>query len=349
MFQGRLRFDVDFYRNRTNDLYFEDLQIASYTGYDRVNMNVGTMDNQGWEFAIWTQPYKSKNVIIGFDFNISSYQNIVREISEYYPSSQGNVGNNGEYLRKLQINNPFGSFYGFRYKGVYDNEQQTIANGDDGKQIVGPNGQIVYMRFNYPTVNYAFQAGDAMYEDINHDGNINYMDVVYLGNSNPKFFGGFGPSLTWKNLKLSTYFSFRYDYDIVNGTKINTTNMSGFNNQSTAVLRRWRNEGDITDIPRGIIGGGYNWLGSDRYVEDASYLRFRTITARYTFTKRVLDKLKIKNLSAYFTAENLMTWTDYTGQDPEVSLRGADPFRVAIDYSMTPPAKTFTIGLVAGF
>ncbi|MES2881857.1 MAG: SusC/RagA family TonB-linked outer membrane protein, partial [Bacteroidota bacterium] len=349
MFKGRLRTDVDFYRNRTKDLFFDNLQIASHTGFDRINMNVGTMDNQGWEVAVWTQPYKKKDFTIGFDFNISSNQNTIREISEFYPNSKGDVGNNGQYLTLLQIDNPFGSFYGFKYKGVYVDQQATIAKGSNGKPIIGPNGQIVYMRFNYPTIDYTFQAGDAIYEDINNDGNINYMDVVYLGNSNPKFTGGFGPSVSWKNLKLSSFFSFRYGYDIVNGTKMSTSNMSSFDNQSTAVLRRWRKDGDVTDIPRGIIGGGYNWLGSDRYVEDASFLRFRTITARYTFSKKVLDKMKMKTLSAFLTAENLYTWTGYTGQDPEVSTRGSDPFRVAFDNSMTPPSRIFTIGLVAGF
>jgi TonB-linked SusC/RagA family outer membrane protein len=349
LFKGRVRSDIDFYRNRTKDLFFDNLQIGSFTGFNSVNMNVGTMDNQGWEFALWTQPYKKKDVTVGFDFNISSNQNVIREISEFYPSSRGDVGNNGEYIRILQVNNPFGSFYGFKYKGVYRDQQSTIATGPSGKPILGPNGQVVYMRFNYPTVDYIFQPGDAMYEDINNDGNINYMDVVYLGNSNPKLSGGFGPSLSWKNLRVSSYFSYRYDYDVVNGTQMYTTNMSSFDNQSTAVLRRWRKEGDVTDIPRGIIGGGYNWLGSDRYVEDASYLRFRTVTVRYNFPKKVLDKIKMRNLSAYLTAENLYTWTNYTGQDPEVSTRGADPFRVAIDNSMTPPSRMLTIGLVAGF
>ncbi|HEX6180940.1 MAG TPA: SusC/RagA family TonB-linked outer membrane protein, partial [Chitinophagaceae bacterium] len=349
MFKGRFRMDVDFYRNRTEDLFFDNLQIASYTGFNFVNMNVGTMDNQGWELAIWTQPYKKGDITIGFDFNIAQNQNIIREISEFYPSSRGDVGNNGEYMRFLQIDNPFGSFYGFRSKGVYADQAATIAVGANGKPIIGPNGQVVYMRFNYPTVDYTFQAGDAIYEDINHDGNINYMDVVYLGNSNPKFSGGFGPSITWKNIRISSFFAFRYDYDIVNGTKMGTSNMHTFDNQSTAVLRRWRKPGDVTDIPRGIINGGYNWLGSDRYVEDASYLRFRTITARYTFPSKVLNKIKMKTLSAFVTAENLFTWTNYTGQDPEVSLRGSDPFRVAVDNSMTPPSRMFTIGLVAGF
>lgn len=349
MFKGRLRMDVEFYRNRTKDMFFDGLQIPSYTGYNSVFMNVGTMDNQGWELAVWTQPVKNKKVTLGFDFNISSNENIIREISELYPNQRGDVTKNGEYLRRLQVNNPFGSFYGFRFKGVYQDRDATIARGADGKPIIGPNGQVVYMRFSYPSIDYVFQPGDAMYEDINHDGNINYMDVVYLGNSNPKLSGGFGPSLSMKNLKISTFFSFRWDYDVVNGTKMNSTNMFYFDNQSTAVLRRWRKEGDVTDMPRALINGGYNWLGSDRYVEDASYIRFRTVTVRYTFDKKVLSKMKMKTLSAYITAENLLTFTKYLGQDPEIAFRGSDPFRVSYDYSMTPPAKTITLGIVASF
>lgn len=349
MFNGRLRIDAEVYRNRTEDMFFDGLQIPAFTGYNSVFMNVGTMDNQGWEVAVFTQPLKQKNWALNFDFNVSSNENIIREISEFYPNTRGDVTRNGEYLRLLQIDNPFGSFYGYKYKGVYKDKSSTIATAN-GKQIVGPSGQTVYMRFNYPSTDYIFQPGDAMYEDINNDGNINYMDVVYLGNSIPKLSGGFGPSFTWKNkLKISAFFSFRWGYDVVNGTKMSTSNMYYFDNQSTAVLRRWRKEGDETDIPRAIISGGYNWLGSDRYVEDASYVRFRTLTARYTFDKEVLSKLKMKTLSAYVTAENLFTLTKYTGQDPEISTRGADPFRVAYDYSMTPPSRTFTIGLVAGF
>ncbi|MCU7550657.1 SusC/RagA family TonB-linked outer membrane protein [Chitinophagaceae bacterium LB-8] len=350
LWNGRFRADADLYRNRTTDLFFNGLQIASYTGYSSVNMNVGTLDNQGWELAIFTTPYKTKNLSVDFNFNISANQNVIREISDLYPSSKGDVTQLGEYLRLLQVDNPFGSFYGYKFKGVYKDKASTIAQSQDGKNIVGPNGQIVYMRFNYPNVDYVFQPGDAMYEDINHDGNINYMDVVYLGNSNPKFTGGFGPSISWKNkIKLSTFFSFRYDYDVVNGTKINTSAMYNFDNQSTATLRRWRKEGDETSMPRAIIGGGYNWLGSDRYVEDASFLRFRTITLRYTFDNKALSKMKLKNMSAYVTGENIFTITKYTGQDPEVNATGSDPFKMAYDYSMTPPSRNIILGLQIGF
>jgi hypothetical protein len=137
---------------------------------------------------------------------------------------------------------------------------------------------------------------------------------------------------------------------VVNGTKMTTTNMYGFNNQSTAVLRRWRNPGDVTDIPRAVWNAGYNWLGSDRYVEDASFLRFRTVTLRYNLSNSLAKKLQIKNASVYLTAENLVTFTKYTGQDPEVSNRGTTgPFSVLTDNSTTPPVLSFTLGLTASF
>jgi TonB-linked SusC/RagA family outer membrane protein len=350
MFKNRLNLDVEVYKNRTKDLYFPGLQIASVNGFNNVDMNVGTMDNQGWEINLNLTPYVTKKWIVDFNFNIARNENIIREISEFYPVEKGNITQNGQYKTYMQVDNPFGSFYGFRYLGVYKDLEDTRAQGTDGKPTVRPNGEQVYMRFNYPAVDYVFQPGDAKYDDINHDGTIDYRDIVYLGNSNPMFTGGFGLNVSYNNQwRLSTFFNFRYDYDIINGTEMNTTNMYGYDNQSTAVLRRWRRSGDVTDVPRALYAAGYNWLGSSRYVEDGSFLRFRTVTLRYNFSKGLTDRIKIKNLSAYVTAENILTFTKYTGQDPEVSVRGSDPFRVASDNSMTPPVRMITIGITGSF
>lgn len=350
MFQRKFTMDVEFYVNSTNNMYFPGLQISSINGFSNVDMNVGKMDNQGFELGLGVTPYKTKTWQIDFNFNIARNINMIREISDLYPKDRGDITTNGQYKTFLQVDNPFGSFYGFKYKGVYKDLASTIATDASGKNIEGPTGQTVYMKFNYPSIGYTFQPGDAMYEDINNDGNINYQDVVYLGNSNPKFTGGFGSSASFKGRwKFTAFFNYRYKVDLVNGTKITTTNMHGFDNQSTATLRRWRKEGDVTDMPRAMYRTGYNWLGSDRYVEDASFLRFRTATLRYTAPKKLTEKLNVKNLSGYVTIENLFTWTNYTGQDPEASVRGSDPFRVAVDYSYTPPVKTFTIGVTASF
>ncbi|WP_345953800.1 SusC/RagA family TonB-linked outer membrane protein [Mucilaginibacter sp. PAMB04168] len=350
LFKQRLNIDLGFYKNRTRDLFVDKLNLPSTTGYANLPYNVGTIDNQGYELNILSTPIKTRDWLVDFNFNISQNINAVKEISPLYATSDGNVSRNGDYLQLLQVNNPLGSFYGYKFAGVYKDAESTIARDGNGNKIISPNGTPVQMRFNYPATDYLFQPGDAVYEDINHDGNINYQDVVYLGNGNPKFTGGFGPSITWRgSIKLNAFFSFRTGGQVINQTKMLTTNMYSFNNQSTAVLRRWRTPGDETDMPRAVYQTGYNWLGSSRYVEDGSFMRFRSITARYTFNKKLVNRLKLKNLSAYITAENLATFTKYTGQDPEVSLRGTGIFQLAKDDSATPPLKLYTLGLSASF
>jgi TonB-linked SusC/RagA family outer membrane protein len=350
--KNRIRIDVEAYRNRTKDMFYEKLQIPTYSGFSQVAMNVGTMDNQGWEVLLNTIPYRSKNFTIGFDLNVARNVNIVRSISEFFPRENNvAINQNGVYKTYLQIGNPFGSYYGFRYKGVYKDKDATIVRDANGKKIDGANGQTLYMRFNYPGTDYVFQPGDAMYEDVNHDGNIDNKDIVYLGNGIPKVTGGFGPNFTFKgNLKLTTYFVYRVGYQLVNRADMITSNMYGYDNQSTVVLKRWRNPGDETDVPRALYRSGYNWLGSDRYVQDASFIRLQSLTLRYNFTKRVLDKLNIRNASFYITVENLATWTKYKGQNPDVAMKGDnDPFAYPVDNALTPPAKNFLMGISASF
>ncbi|WP_018628792.1 SusC/RagA family TonB-linked outer membrane protein [Niabella aurantiaca] len=347
LFQGRLSFGGELYKRRTTDLMMNKIQIASYNGFNSLTMNVGSMDNDGWEASFYYNPVRTKRWNVSINFNIAHNENVIREISPLYPRENARSAlKNKSFFTYLQEDNPFGSFYGFRYQGVYKDVAATVAKDAQGNAIIGPDGETIYMRFNYPAVDYIFQPGDAMYEDINHDGVIDQKDIVYLGNSNPKLTGGFGFSASYnQRLKLSAFFNYRQGLDIINGTKMNTSDMLGYNNQSTAVLRRWRNEGDVTDIPRALYGTGYNSLGSSRYVEDASFLRLRSLTLKYDFDKTILKRLGINSLGTYITVENLWTYTKYTGQDPDVGVRIKDAFSTLIDYSMTPPLKTVTLGI----
>ncbi|MCA5003836.1 SusC/RagA family TonB-linked outer membrane protein [Sphingobacterium bovistauri] len=351
LLKNRLILGGDVYKRRTSDLFMNNIQIANYNGFNSLAMNVGVMDNDGWEASLYYAPVRNNKWNVNLNFNIANNRNIIREISPLYPRENARASlKNKSFFTYLQEDNPFGSFYGFRYKGVYKDKNETIALDREGNQIISPDGETIYMRFNYPTVDYVFQAGDAMYEDINFDGVIDHKDIVYLGNSNPKFTGGFGINVSYnKQWSLSTFFNYRQGSDIINGTKMNTTDMLNYNNQSTAVLRRWREEGDITDMPRALFGTGYNSLGSSRYVEDASFLRLRTLTLKYDFNKKFLDRVKMGQLSTYVTVENLLTFTNYTGQDPDVAIRYKDAFSVLMDNSMTPPLKTITLGINARF
>ena len=350
MWKRRVRLDMEFYHKRTTDMLFDDLGVPNTSGFESIWLNYGVMENKGWELNLHATPYRSKDLMVDFSFNIARNLNVVKEVPEFFVNEAGTGTNNGDYKRYLQINNPIGSFYGYRYEGVYSTLDETIAKDANGQAIYGPDGEPVYMRFNYPYTDYVFQPGDAKYADINHDGSIDERDIVYLGNSSPKFTGGFGPSITIKNsLRINLFFNFRSGYEVANDALMHTTKMTNYDNQSTAVLRRWRKEGDVTDVPRALMGSGYNWLGSDRYVEDASFLRFRSATVSYTFNRgSVIDRLGMSNLRLYVTGENFYTWTRYLGQDPEVNIKGGI-FGMARDNSRTPPTMRFTFGLSTSF
>lgn len=363
LFDGRIAVDYDYYYKSTNDLLFTNLVLPSTSGFSNVSfMNVGKMDNIGWELNVQTTPVKTKDWLMTFNFNMARSQNFIRNLSEYISTETGTWNSNGKYLQKYILNQPLGSFYGYKYEGVYLNEEQTIAVDKKGNKIYtyDENNQLVplYMKFGAGTaVDYQFEPGDAKYADINNDGNINEQDIVWLGDSNPKFFGGFGPSITWKRRwTLSSHFNFRYGNKVVNATRMSMENMYGFNNQSTAVLRRFRHTYETAEeiasapadlLPRALYNRGYNYLGSDRFVEDGSFLRFKTLTLKYNFNQTALKRFNINNLSVYFTAQNLYVWTNYTGQDPEISI--SKPLSVGYDNGYAPRAKDYILGISANF
>ena len=173
---------------------------------------------------------------------------------------------------------------------------------------------------------------------------INELDIVKLGDSNPRFIGGFGSKFSWNKLIVTLFFHYRLGQDIVNITKMNNENMYYRNNQSVSVLNRWRRQGDVTDIPRALYNQGYNWLGSDRFVEDGSFVRFKSASISYSF-RDFATRIRLKNLKLYFMVYNLYTWTRYTGVDPEVPMLSSDPFFIGEDKADTPPPVSYIISL----
>lgn len=355
MFDNRINMDFNWYKKRTNDLYFANVGISSSTGFNTTNQNVGVMDNRGWELSLNTVPVKTKDLQIDFNMTFARSENEVMELSDNIPLISTPAAVNGKYLTKIQVGNPLGSFYGYRYDGVYLNEEQTVARDKNNNPIYtyDENGvkEAVKMKFWYPSVGYEFQPGDAKYVDINHDGNINSQDIVYLGDVNPTLTGGFGPTIRWKKqLTISAYFYYRYGFEIINQTRMDMENMNGYNNQSTAVLKRWRHEyadestapADL--LPRALLSKGYNYLGSDRFVEDGSFLRFKSITVNYNFNKKLVNKFGLNDLKVWATMQNIYIWTNYSGMDPEVTLRSGIS-SLGYDTSRSGRPQEFSMGL----
>lgn len=356
-FKNRLSLEAEYYYKRTEDVIIPRISIPASTGFEVLEYaNFGEILNKGWELNGSVLAVKKRDINVTFNFNVSNNINKVLSIPEGYEIASGSMNSNGSYLQKIEVGRPIGAFYGYKFNGVFARDEDNVILDDNNDIIYDNNGNPRRLRFGGSS-GYVFVGGDAMYEDINRDGVIDKGDVVYLGNANPDLFGGFGLNMSYKGLYINPFFHFVVGQDVINITKMGLESMYSKDNQSTVVLRRWRKQGDETDIPRALYNKGYNFLGSDRYVEDASFMRLKTLSIGYKFNKQQLKRARIKDLNVYCNFYNLYTWTNYKGQDPEVNRNlgisfdssGGVQFSGGKDNASTPPARNITFGLIIGF
>jgi len=224
---------------------------------------------------------------------------------------------NGNYKTAIVPGEPIGGFFGYNYQGVYSTTEATYVRDANGEYIyqIGETNPMVMIQGG--PVTYIYKAGDSNYEDRNFDGKIDELDLVYLGDTNPDFMGGFGPRLQYKNITLNAFLYFRVGQEIINQTRMDTEKMYDYDNQSVATNWRWRSEGDTTNVPRALYGEGFNWLGSSRFVEDGSFARLRNLTLGYDL-KNLVNVKGVSKFRIYVSGTNLLTFTNYSGLDPEV-------------------------------
>lgn len=364
LFGDRLFGDVNLYQNVTTDLLMSGQGIPTSSGYPSLSyLNGGSMQNRGWELNIQSNKVVSAgDFSADVNFTFANNRNEILSMDETILNGMNSEFNNsnGQYLSRIQLNTALGSIYGFRYKGVYQYTDYSteevvgvsgpnapVVHNADGEVVLMDNGEAKPMYFAYGTTSaYEFQGGDAKYEDINNDGNINELDIVYLGSSLPKITGGFGFRLRYGRFSINNQFNFRVGNKVVNRARMNAENMYSNNNQSMAVCWRWRVEGDETPIPRALYNYGYNWLGSDRFVEDGSFLRLNYSQFSYNVDPKVIKAYGLSQLSISVSASNLFLLTRYSGVDPEV---GYGSYGIATDNAQTPRSKSFTASLTASF
>ena len=377
LFNDRVNLTIEGYIQTTTDMIMSNFRIPSNSGFATIPYsNNGKMRNTGWEFHVNTNRMITigKKFSIDMNANFGNNRNELLELDENLLDNLNSVYgfSNDETLQRVQLHNPLGAIYGFRYKGVYQYNYSTFKNlspkdredflkagktapvalNADGSLIVDGEGDPVRMMFNYTNDatgrNYRFNGGDAIYEDVNHDGQINALDIVYLGSSLPKLTGGFGFSFNYGDWRLSTQFNYRVGNKILNRARLHAEAMIGNDNQSQAVNYRWRKEGDVTSIPRAMYGNNtsYNTLVSDRFVEDGSYLRMNYAQLNYTIRKKYLKWAGVNRVSLYASVNNPFIITKYSGVDPDISSGGYAP---AIDNAQTPRSRSYTLGLTVEF
>ena len=349
LWKDRLTFTGEIYRRVTTDILWEKYDIPHSTGFANLKwFNGGTLENRGWELLVRGNAVRKADYSLSFNFNISNNINSFLEFPNNFNTEVDLSTGNGQYPRKVSIGHPIGSFYGFRYQGVWASDEEVVALDENSNVIVNVNGEPVPL--SYKGV-YEFKGGDARYEDINHDGKIDLLDVVYLGDSNPRFTGGFGGNFAWRQLALSCQFHFRTGYQIVNEVAMNSEGMLNRNNQSKAVLNRWRVQGQDEPgmLPRAYMSHPANNLGSDRYVEDGDFLRLNNLTLRYGLPGAFCSKVRLKSFELALTMRKILTLTRYSGQNPEIPQQSDDPFWFGTDKARTPTSKSFILSVSVGF
>lgn len=331
---------TELYRKKTKDLLLQ-ADLPPSTGYPSAFKNIGSVQNEGLEFTLNTKNIVRNNFQWFTSFNIAFNRNKVLGLNQGQDYMLTNIRwdniwqNVPAYIAK--IGQPIGQMYGFMSDGVYqlndfiDNGNGTYTLKDD----VTANGNS---RAN-------IKPGDIKYKDLNGDKLINAADYTVIGNGTPKHQGGLSNNITYKNFDLNIFFQWSYGNNVLNVNRLifegNALNKA-FLNQYASYNNRWSmtNQQSETFRTGGFYGGGY----SSRYVEDASYLRLKTISLGYNIPKPILNKTGIKSARVFASGQNLITWTKYSGMDPEVNTYSS-ALTPGFDWSAYPRAKTFTVGI----
>lgn len=349
LFKDKLYIEGDFYNKVTSDILFANYAVPYSSGYDQLKfLNGGEMTNYGWELMLDWKAFRSKDWLVALNFNISQNINSFNKLPDNFNTERSTSIGNGQYPQRVVEGEPIGSFFGFRYLGVYPSDAEAVAKDAEGNVLTDTEGKPIPMRYQD---SYTFKGGDPIYQDINYDGKIDINDVVYIGDSNPDFIGGFGSTLKYKNWDFTMAFNYRLGYDIINGIALQTQGMNNRDNQSKAVLNRWRVQGQDEEgmLPKAYMNHPANNLGSDRYVESGDFVRLNNIKISYMLSNSLCQRIGVRKANIALSARKLITWTNYSGQDPEIGQDASNPFWMGVDYARTPPPIVYTLTLGLGF
>ena len=329
LFSNKVTFSAEYFYRYTDNLIL-NVDPATSAGFSAGTPgNVGRMKNQGTEFVLGYRE-SAKEFRWSASANVTFLTNMVEAMAT--PTGTLDAGANadfgGQNITRTAAGHPVQSFYGWKTDGLFQN------NADAAVQA-------------------GAKAGDIRFVDINGDGVIDADDRTYLGSFLPKMSYGVNLSANYKRWDFTAFFQGVQGNKIYNGVKVTNQGMLRLFNASTDVLNAWTPTNTNTDVPRAVNGDpNGNARTSNRFLEDGSYLRLKNLTIGYSISEATLSKLTGNTLTkfrVYFTGQNLITITKYTGYDPEIGARNSTALTQGIDYGQFPQARTLILGLQASF
>lgn len=324
-FNNALTFTADYYKKTTNGMLMT-MNIPSYVGESKPIGNVGKMENSGLEMEI------------SYKFNVADWNFRVAGNATYLKNKLIEYGNDSGWanldafqgagtISRAQNGKPFPYFYGYKTAGIFQNYDEINAYTNAEGGLIQPNAV----------------PGDVRFVDVDGNGVITEDDRTDIGKGMPDWTFGFNFNASWKNFDFSMMWQGTAGNDIFDATR--RTDISASNLPSW-MLERWTGEGTSNRVPHFVLGDNVNWQSSDLYVYNGSYLRLKNIQLGYTLPQSITSKAFISSLRVYVAAENLLTFTQYHGFDPEISSGGTS---LGIDYGVYPQARVFTVGLNLNF
>ncbi|MCW3787004.1 SusC/RagA family TonB-linked outer membrane protein [Plebeiibacterium sediminum] len=321
----RLHLSVDYFNNYTSNMLV-NMPASVETGYNSYFDNQGEMENSGIDLSLKGRIINSKDFKWDLEAGISMYKNEIKKLPEDKIITEIADG----YVISKE-GNPAGLFYGYKTHGVYASDVEAA------------NAGLSYE--TSATTTAPFQGGDMHFDDLDGNGIINENDMQVVGDPNPDFTGYLATSVQFKNITLDAVMDYSFGGDVYNYQRYKLESMSGYENQTKAVLNRWNYDGQETDMPHLSYGDPQgNSSFSDRWIEDGSFMRLKQVTLSY---KLPVKSEVIRNFQVFVKGNNLLTLTDYLGRDPDFSVNSGSLFQ-GIDLGLCPQVTSVLVGVKIG-
>ena len=344
--KNKVQLEMDYYLKRTDDLLL-NAEMASSTGFERVQQNVGEVQNSGIEMSLRSFNISKNSFKWNSNFNIAFNRNKVLKLNQgqdaiFVDPQRVNGINEFQYI--TQVGQPVGQIYGLKFDGLYQLDDFNWNNS------LG----VYELKDGIPDNGGQPAPGSVKYIDQNGDGTITQEDRQVIGNTAPKFTGGLTNNFEWKGFDLQVFLQWSYGGDVLNLNRAELESPSGSKqNGLVALLDQWTPSNTDTNIHAYVYNRNFGrpitgTRISDLYVEDGSFLRLKTISLGYNLPKKYLSKGFFKAVRFSVSAQNIYTWSNYSGYDPEVSVNPRGVSRALapnLDWSAYPQSVTITSGL----
>lgn len=333
LFEDKLSLNIDAYQGTTNELLLSRPLVGA-SGFTGIQENIGSIQNKGIDISLTTTNIASSKVTWTTTANISFFKNKILKLAGT-PFAAG-------FASWVEEGQALGAFRGYKVVKIFQAQSEIDALNQKAKERTGSASAVYQSTLTRP--------GDIMFEDINNDGRITSDDQKILGDANPDFYGGVINNIQAYGFDLSFFFQFSIGNYVFNNTRAFSEGMNSVFGQAATVRDRWTTTNTDTDIPRAVFGDpNNNRRVSDRFLEDASYVRLKNISLGYNIPKGIVKKAGLTNARVYVTGQNLLTFTNYSGFDPEVSTFGETNTSAGTDFLTFPQPRTVLFGINLGF